>query len=112
MRIINKLNSDARQRAFLTGNQGQRIIMDLRYLPTQQLWMMDLQLDDFILKGIVVVNSLNMLRGYHNIIPFGISCNTPDNLDPYRITDFDTGYAVLTLLNADEVMQLEEIAFE
>lgn len=109
MKYINKLNSDPFQRAFLTGNPGQRIQADFRYMPTQELWMMSLQYNDFVLNGINIVTSPNMLRGYHNIIPFGIACITTDNLDPYRLTDFDTEYAKLYLLSREEVLRLEEV---
>lgn len=112
MRVINKLNSDAFQRLFLTGNSGQRIVMDLRYLPTQQLWMADLQLDDFVLNGIVIVNSPNFLRGYHNIIPFGINCLTIDGQDPRNITDFESEYAIMCLLTPEEVQNLEANWYE
>lgn len=112
MRVINKLNSDPFQRAFLTGNLGQRITMDLRYLPTQKLWMADFQLNDFTLKGIVILNAPNILRGYHNIIPFGITCATLDGQDPRGIADFQDEYAFLYLLTQEEVLNLEEGYFE
>lgn len=112
MKYINKLNSNPFQRAFLTGNSGQRITMDLRYLPTQQMWLADFQLGEFVLNGISVVTSPNLLRGYHNVIPFGIVCNTTDNQDPRGLTDFETQYACLYLLSPEEVLEIEEGLFE
>lgn len=112
MRYINKLNADSFQRAFLTGNAGQRIIMDLRYMPTQEMWMADLTHDDFVLKGVSVLNGLNILRNYHNIIGFGVMCLTEDGQDPRGLTDFDDGYARMYLLSQDEVIALEREVFE
>lgn len=108
MRQINKLNSDARQEAFLTGNAGQRIKMTLRFMPTLRLWIFGCTLGDFTIDGIPVLCSENMLRGYKNLIDFGIACWTRDGLDPRDITDFETGYAVMYLLNRDDIDAVEE----
>lgn len=112
MRLINKLNASPRQKAFLTGNSGQRIIMNLRYLPTQKIWMMDLQLNDFIIRGITVTTSPNMLHNFNRTVPFGMACITLDGQDPRDLTDFDTGYARLYLLNEQEVIEAEAEYFD
>jgi hypothetical protein len=112
MNLINKLNSDPSQRAFLTGNAGQRIEINLRYLPTQSMWMVDFELDDFIVKNISLVCSPNLLRNYKNIIPFGIMVDTVDGQDPRGVTDFASQYAKLYLLSRDEVIAIEERLYE
>lgn len=111
MRLINKLNSSPSQRAVLTGNMGQRIIMDLRYLPTQKTWMANIQFDEFTLNGITVTTSPNILRAYNNIVSFGMACITDDGQDPRNLSDFDSGYAALYLLSSDEVQLAEEVYF-
>jgi hypothetical protein len=112
MKYINKLNANSFQTAFLTGNPGQRIRMDLRYLPTQEVWLADFELEDFIVNGIAVTKSPNILRNYKNIIPFGISCTTADGGDPRSLGDFEDQYAALYLLTQDEVLEIEEGLFE
>lgn len=111
MRYINKLISSPFQTAFLTGNAGQRIRMDLRYNPTQKMWIADFQLGEFSVKGISVVKSPNLLRNYRNILPFGIVVTTADGQDPRNLEDFSTQYAAMYLLTQDEVLELEEFAF-
>lgn len=111
MKYVNKLTSDPFQTAFLTGNAGQRIRMDLRYNPTQKMWMADFALGGFVVNGISVVKSPNILRNYRNIIPFGITVTTADGQDPRNLEDFATQYAAMYLLTQDEVEELERLAF-
>lgn len=112
MKLINKLNSDPIQRAYITGNPGQRIIMDIRFMPRMSLWVADFTLDDFSLKGITLLTSPNVLRSYKNIIPFGIACLTDDAEDPRNLNDFESGYASLYLLTQEEVEAIEVEYFE
>lgn len=107
MRYINKLSNASYQKTFLTGNQGQRITLTVRYMPSQRLWLMDVLYDSFSAYGLVLVNGVNLLRNYKNLIPFGLACGTPDLLDPYNIGDFASGYARLYLLTNDEKNQIE-----
>lgn len=111
MRYINRLTADPLQISFLTGNPGQRITLKTRFLPRQRLWSMDVTLDDFVLNGIILLNSPNILHGYANNIPFGILCTTLDGQDPYTLDAFATGYAKLFLLSADEVILIEGSQF-
>lgn len=102
MRYINRITDTAQQRIALTGNAGQRIIMDLRYMPTQQMWMADFTYNDFVAKGVKITQSPNILRCFKNIIPFGIICTTNHGLDPYRIDDFSIGSSQLFLQDREE----------
>ncbi len=111
MKLLNKINDNAHQKFFLTGNPGQRIILVLRYLASQQMWMADIEWGEFVLNGILVTASPNMLRNYKNLIPFGLACTVVDGLDPYYIDDFDKGRASLFLLSAAEVQAIEEAMF-
>lgn len=111
MKYLNKIEPIAYQKFFLTGNPGQRIEMVLRYLPSQEKWMMDIDYLDFSLKGIMVTASPNILRAYYKIIPFGILCDCPDQIDPAFIDDFATQRCNLYLLNAEEVEDYETRIF-
>lgn len=108
MLFLNKITAEAQQKFFLTGNVGQRIIMKLRYMPTQMLWLMDIEYGDFKTNGIAVTSSPNMLRNYKDLIPFGLACVTGDGLDPYYIDDFSSGRSAMYLLNAADVIEVEK----
>jgi hypothetical protein len=111
MRYINKITDAAQQQIYLTGNPGQRISLYMRYLPSQQFWLMDVEYNDFTVKGILVVTSPNLLRAFKNIIPFGIACTTVNGLDPYYSDDFALQRSSLYLLTEAEVEQMEEDTF-
>lgn len=107
MRLIDRLTSAAHQQSILTGNPGQRITLTVRFLASQQLWVADIEWNDFSVYGIGLVNALNLLRAYQNVVPFGLMCSTTDGQDPYTLDAFSSGYAKLYLLNADEVNSVE-----
>lgn len=111
MRLIDRLTNAAHQQSILTGNPGQRITLTVRFLASQQLWVADIVWNDFSAYGIGLVNALNLLRTYQNLIPFGLMCSTTDGQDPYTLDAFSTGYAKLYLLTADEVAGIEQEYF-
>jgi len=112
MKIIDRITDSPIQTLTLTGNAGQRISLAMRYMPSQQGWFMDVLWNDFRVYGIRVVSSVNLLRGYQNIIPFGFVCTTEQPIDPYRLDDFLTGFAKLYLMNESDVFTIEEAFFE
>lgn len=112
MLLINRITEDAIQRIFLTGLGGERIQMILRFMPSQEAWYADFQRGTFDAKGIRVVNSINLLRQFKNIIGFGIACDTINGLDPIRPDDFLSGNAKLFLMSAEEVRVIEEAIFK
>lgn len=107
MRLIDRLTDAAYQQSILTGNPGQRITLTTRFLPSQQLWVMDIVWNDFSAYGMNILNAPNLLRGYRNLIPFGLMCATDDGQDPYTLDAFSSGYAKLYLLTDDEVNSVE-----
>lgn len=56
--------------------------------------------------------SPNLLHSFHNIAPFGMMVITEDGGEPRDVTDFDTGYATIYLMNGEEVLETEEDYFE
>ena len=112
MKYIDKISDSAIQTLFLTGNAGQRITLTLRFLPSQETWMMDVSDNNgFEVNGVRVVNSPNILRKYRNNIDFGINCVTANGLDPYFIDDFANQSAFLYLMDAEDVQETEEFYF-
>lgn len=112
MRIVNKITNDAQQSMILTGNPNQRITLDLRYMPTQLSWFADIVYEDFIARGVRITSGINILRAFHNVIPFGLMVTTVDGGDPNGLDDFANGYAVMYLLTQDEVLGIEAGIFE
>lgn len=107
MLYINKITKDASQIMVLTGITGIQITMTLRYIPRIQQWIMGVDDGTNSIQGISIVNSLNLLRPWKNILSYGIQCVTNNGLDPYQVTDFANAVANLYLLNSTDVAAIE-----
>ena len=108
MLYINKITGDASQQLTLIGIPTVQVGMTLRFMPRIQRWEMGVTWNDFDVEGIGVVCSMNLLRQFRNVIPFGISCITMNSLDPYRQQDFVNQVANLYLLTSADVAQVEK----
>lgn len=108
MRRLTEIGIEAKQVFNLTGENNQFIRLNLRYLPSQEAWFMDVSFQSVTINNIAVVNSPNLLHNYENVLPFGILCNVQDRRDPYFIDDFEQGRAFLALLTTAEVQQVAE----
>ena len=107
MLYINQITNDASQQLTLTGIPGLQIGFGLQYYPRSQRWQASITYNNFTLDTIAVVSSLNILRQWRNVIPFGICCISADGLDPYQINDFANGNANLYLLDAADLATIE-----
>ena len=108
MRIINSITSQANQRfAFISDTQEQ-IIFVLKFDPLQQKWFMDITAGNWELYNCAVTCHPNILGKYSNEIDFGVQVYTENNIDPFRIDDFESGFATFGVLSEDEVNQIED----
>lgn len=112
MKLLNKISSAPRQQFKVIGIGGERIDLLMWFSPTQGAWMFNISWQGFTLNGAVMTLSPNILRGYRNNIPFGISCVSEDGIDPAYVDDFETGRVQLFILSRDEVQQIEGAMFE
>jgi len=102
MQLLSQITNDPYQQIPLTADDGTLITMTLRYLPTQQQWIMNLSSGLFQLNGIVITNGLNILSQYINQITYGMSCISNDLIDPFLVNDFSENRSKLYLLNQTE----------
>lgn len=107
MLYINKITNDPSQQLTLTGISNLTISMTLQFCPRTETWIMGIDDGTNLIEGISVVSSLNILRQWQNIIPYGIACVCASGLDPYRVGDFASQFANLYLLNSDDVIEIE-----
>lgn len=108
MKIINTITSQAKQRfAFISDTQEQ-IVFLLKFDPLQQKWFMDITTDNFELYNCGITCNVNILGKYSNIIDFGVQVYTENNIDPFRIDDFESGFATFAILNQDEIKEVED----
>lgn len=84
-------------------------LMTVYFRPMQQGWYINqLVYGDFVLYGMQIVNSPNLLNQFKNMIPFGLACFSVDNRDPSLQEDFFSGASSLYLLNEEEVAQFSD----
>lgn len=111
MRQINKITDDAVQQFNLIGDAGQNISFLLYWVPTQEAWFCDIEYNTFIVNGVQLTVSPNLLRNYRNLINFGIGMASVDGYESLSIEDFITGRLTLYLLSQEEVQQIETLLF-
>lgn len=112
MLYLNKITSAPSQIMTLTGINGIQIVMTLRYMPRIQQWILGVDDGTNSIQGISVLNSLNLLEQWSNVLSYGIQCTTTNNLDPYQITDFASQIANLYLLDVDDIAAIKQAWFE
>lgn len=96
---------------FRTAIEQGTIIFELYYRPAIQMWMLDLTFEDFIVKGLRVCNSPDLLTQFSNLMPFGLMCSvvSVSGYEPSLIDDFSSGRVTLNILDNDEKEQIEDV---
>ena len=108
MRTLSGLSSSPIQTFRNPLDDGSIVKFVISFRPSVAMWYMDIEYKTFIVKGLRIVNSLNMLCQYKNVIPFGVYINIPDKTEPFLINDFQSGRVIINVLNQTEVNELEE----
>lgn len=109
MKKITQITSNPLQKQNLILDDGTQVQVTIYYVPLQFGWFItELVYGDFILRGVRICNSPNMLYQFKNQIPFGIACYTEANREPTQQQDFASGAAILYLLSQAEVDEYAE----
>lgn len=103
MRKISSLTSNPNQSVTIVTSKGVYYKLNLRYLPTQFNWVMDIVSDNFELYNQTVHCTANILDKFHNLLDFGLAIWTIDGLDPMGIDNFESGYAQVYILDSSEL---------
>ena len=107
MKKISRLDENAKQSLSFITEENKTIDFYFYFMPTQNSWFFDMTYGSFVLKGQRLCAHPNLLTKYHNIIDIGLNVETSDGFDPWRITDFKTGYCEVSVLNKTEVAEIE-----
>lgn len=95
----------------ITLPDGTTVTWTLWYRPNQTGWFYDISWDGvspaWERNGNRLVTSPNILRQSRALIPFGLTVATRDNGEPVRQQDFINGYATVILLDAVDVINIE-----
>lgn len=113
MFIIQQVTSDPLQKQTLILPDGTSLSLTIYFVPMQYGWVItNLTYGTFVLTGLRITVSPNMLRQFKNQIPFGLACYANAsglNREPSQQEDFSSGAFSLFLLDQTEVTQYEEI---
>ena len=104
MFLIQQVNANTLQNFNIALPDATTVLLQVYWRPMQYgWWINNLTYGSFILNGIRIVNSPNMLLQYQNQIPFGLACYSTGNREPSQQQDFSSGNSKLYILDSDEV---------
>jgi hypothetical protein len=106
MRLLSSLTAEPFQKYRLTTEAGDKVDLTLRYLPTQQAWIMNIAWGTFTLNGRAINISPNMLFQFKNILPFGFAVISNTGIEPSFLDDFASGRVKIYVLNKSEIGDL------
>jgi hypothetical protein len=109
MKKLTTIDSSSKQSLYYVTDEGEQIKLNLRYMPRNEIWYLDLESETFNVNGVALLCSLNVLDKYRNLVDYGIMIGTIDGNDPWQVTDFETGYASLYMLNKQELKEISGI---
>src|SRR5580698_11463548 len=106
MYIINNLTSAPLQTQSITLPDSTIVTITLYFVPLQTGWFLtNLTYNSFVLNGLRICNSPNMLLQFQNQIPFGMACYSTNNIEPMQQEDFLSGASQLYILDQTEVRE-------
>lgn len=109
MTRIENISIDPLQQHTIVLPDGTSFAMTLYFISMQYGWFItNLTYNDFVLNGLRVCDSPNMLHQFRNQVPFGLACITKGNREPTQLQDFSSLNSSLYLLSEDEVEAYEE----
>lgn len=106
MFIVDSITSDAKQKQSLVLPNGTTFEIEMEYKPLQRGWFFtSLTYGDFVLTGMRICTSPNLLHQYKNKLPFGIAVTSLANGEPTQQEDFFSGNSVMYILTEDEAQE-------
>lgn len=105
------ITDDPKQEMSFVLDDQTRIYLYMEFRPQQLGWFATIQWGEWVVRGIRLSASPNLLRQYQNQIPFGLMVLMSGSLDPIHITDFADGSAQMYVLNAEEVEAVDTLSF-
>ncbi len=109
MNIIQQITSDTLQKQTLILDDGTSFNLTIEFKPMQFGWFIrELSYGDFLLQGMRICVSPDILYQFKNQLPFGLACFSKDSREPTLQDDFSSGNAKLYILGQSEVTQLSE----
>jgi hypothetical protein len=104
---IQQITTDPYQNLTIILPNGNPMTMTINFISMQFGWFItNLTYQSFILNGLRICNSPNMLQQWRNVIPFGMACFSAQDIEPAQSYSFSSGASTLYILDSSEVEQL------
>ena len=108
IRVLSTLNSNADQTVSFVTNAGEKVTLNLKFIPSQEVWTVDVISDSLTIYGLTLSTFVNLLDPYHNNITWGLYVWSKDGFDPWRIDDFSTGRIKIAIAEDLEYAVIQE----
>ena len=108
IRVLSTLNENAHQTVSFVTNEGESVTLNLKYIPSQECWTVDVISDSLTIYGLTLSSFVNILDPYHNNITWGLYVWSKDGFDPWRIDDFSTGRIKIAIIEDLEYAVIQE----
>ena len=110
MYLINQITSNPLQQMGLILYNGNILTLTLYFIPLQQGWFItNLTYNNFVLNGLRITVSPNMLNQFRNQIPFGLGCFTTLLREPSLLQDFSSANFNLYILDQSETDEYAQL---
>ena len=104
MFVVQNITSNALQTQNIVLPDATTFSLTLYFIPMQFGWFItNLTYGNFILQGVRITNSPNMMNQFRNQIPFGLACYSTNNREPSQQQDFSSSASILYILTQAEV---------
>ena len=108
MKQIVNVTNNPKQIITLQNENGEDIELYLEYKPRVQNWFYSLKYNDLEIKNLQVCIHPNILRQFKRNINFGIGFLATNKAEPFSIDSFLTEKCKMYLLNAQDVIEIEQ----
>jgi hypothetical protein len=108
MRQITTINDYPKQSFFITIENYESAEVLLEFKPLQQGWFINLTWGTVGIKQMRVVAGPNILSQFSNVLPFGIAISGVDDIDPFAIDAWLTGWKFY-VLDQNDLAEVEAL---
>lgn len=113
MQIATSFTSSYKQFHELVLENNETADFHIRYCARMLSWYFDISYGETTINNVKVVLHPNILRQFKNVLPFGLMFFTDNGspVEPFQVTDLQTGRVKMAILNEEEVQQVEREIF-
>ncbi len=108
MKLITEIGQEEKQTLNVTLETNEILKLSLEYNPQYSRWYINLDYNNRSINGIRLCTHSNLLYQWKNLLPFGIMVLTKDMSEPFLIDDFTSGRAEFYILNANDVLTIND----